>query len=94
MTFRPCGDTVILEQYIEPSDIILPDNREVGTQDTFIVKEVGKGYITEQGIVVPPEILIGDRVIVMGKVLRIPTREGGEMIMARCQDVIAYERNA
>ncbi len=89
--FKPCGDTAMLERYIEPSYIIAPDNREFNTQDTFIVKDVGPGYVTEQGVVIPPEIRVGDRVVVMGKVIQIPTKDG-EMLMARCQDIIAYER--
>lgn len=91
MSWRPCGDTVILEKVKEDSLIDLPENREFRQEDIFEVKDVGIGYVTEQGVIVPVEVKIGDKVIIKGKVLNM-TIKGERLLMARAQDIIAYER--
>jgi len=89
--FKPAGDTLILEKETTPSDIILPENIEFSEETIFVVKDVGVGYVTEQGVVIPPEVKLGDRVIVKGKVLRLMI-EGNELLLARAQDVVCFER--
>ena len=89
--FKPCGDTVILEKFVEESPIALPDDIEQDNTDIYIVKDVGIGYVTEQGQIIPPEVRIGDKAVVMGKVLKIKVSK--EIILiARAQDIVAYER--
>ena len=89
----PAGDTLILEKYERSKTIIMPEDLQHHEGDMYIVKAVGIGYITEQGVVIPPEVRPGDKVIVKGKVLSLLTEEG-QLLMARAQDVVAYERKA
>jgi len=89
--FKPCGDTVIVERVKEESPIVMPDDIRHHEGDMYIVKDVGKGYITEQGVVIPPEVIVGDKVIIKGQVLSILTRDG-QILLARAQDVVCYER--
>lgn len=89
--FKPCGDTLIIEKEKSSTILELPDTLEFKEEDIFVVKAVGIGYVTEQGAIIPPEVKTGDRVIVKGKILRLLLREG-EILLARAQDVIAYER--
>ena len=92
MAWQPAGDTVILEKEKVDSVIDIPDTVDATSDDVFIVKEVGQGYITEQGEVIPPEVMVGDRVIVKGKILSLNIR-GEKLLLARAQDVICYERD-
>jgi len=92
--FKPTSDFIMVEEYQESSRIALPDNTS-NSHKTFIVKDVGPGYI-DNGVRVKPEVEIGDRVAIVGKILSIPCRgENGsstEILIARAGDVIAYER--
>jgi co-chaperonin GroES (HSP10) len=90
--FKPCGDTVIVEKIKDDSLLELPQNIEFSEEDIFLVKDVGIGYVTEQGIIITPEVRPGDKCIIKGKILRIMIK-GEEILMARAQDVIAYERD-
>lgn len=94
--WRPTSDIMIIEKYEELNRISMPDNIKTDTGDTFIVKDVGPGFI-DNGIRIEPEIKIGDRVAIMGKLLRVPTQSNNgvrtEIILARAGDVICYERN-
>jgi co-chaperonin GroES (HSP10) len=89
--FRPAGDTIIVEKLKDDSLLALPDSIEFSEEDIFVVKDVGVGYVTEQGVVIPPEVKAGDRCIIKGKVLRLMIK-GEELLLARAQDVIAFER--
>ena len=89
--FIPCGDTLIIEKEVLSSNILIPDSAEIKETDIFIVKAVGKGYVTEQGGIIPPEQIIGDKVIVMGKVLKLKIKTS-EVLLCRASDVVALER--
>lgn len=89
--WKPCGDTLIVERYKRESPIIRPDDLQQQEGETYIVKDVGVGYVTEQGVIIPPEVKIGDKVLIQGKVLSLMTDEG-QILLARAQDVVCYER--
>jgi len=91
--WKPAGDTLILEKYKEDSLLELPPDIEFSEEDVFIVKDVGVGYVTEHGVVIPPEVKVGDKCIVKGKVLRLMVK-GEEILLGRAQDVVAYERES
>lgn len=88
--YQPCGDTIIVEKFKQDSSIIVPDTGH-HDEDTYIVKMVGKGYVTEQGQIIPPEVIEGDKVIIKGSVLELQTL-AGVILLARAQDVLVYER--
>jgi co-chaperonin GroES (HSP10) len=91
--FKPCGDTITVEKIERSSLLTMPESMEFSEEDVFIVKDVGIGYVTEQGVIIPPEVKPGDRCIIKGKVIRMMI-EGSELLLARAQDVVAYERSA
>ena len=92
MSFHPCGDTIIVERVKSDSLLEMPQNIEFSEEDIFLVKDVGIGYVTEQGVIIKPEVQIGDHCIIKGKILRLMIK-GEELLLARAQDVVAYERN-
>ncbi len=73
------------------SKIVAPDNTKPTQSDTFIVKETGKGILLDNGKFYKPDIGFGDKVCIVGKILRIPTLYG-EFLIARMSDVIAVEK--
>jgi len=92
--FNPAGDTIIIEKEPRKNNVIaLPDNVGIRPEDVFVVKDVGIGYVTDQGVIIPPEVKPGDRVIIKGKVLHLRVDEQ-EIMLARAQDVLCFERSA
>lgn len=89
--WKPAGDTIIVKKIKEDSLINLPDTIEFSEEDIFEVLDVGTGYVTEQGVIIPPEVKVNDRVIIKGKVLRLMVK-GEELLLARAQDVVCYDR--
>ena len=93
--WSPTSDIIIIEKYEEGSRLAMPDNIKPDTGDTFVVKDVGPGFI-DNGIRVPPEVKIGDRVAIVGKILSVPTKSNNgstlTILLARAGDVICYER--
>lgn len=82
---------MILEKETIESSIVLPDDIELTEETLYTVKAVGVGYFTEQGAIIAPEVVPGDKVVIKGKVLRLNIK-GEELLLARAQDVICYER--
>lgn len=89
--FKPAGDTIIVEKEKTDSLLEMPQNLEFSEETIFLVKDVGVGYVTDQGVVIPPEVKPGDKCIIKGKVLKLMIK-GEELLLARAQDVVAYER--
>jgi co-chaperonin GroES (HSP10) len=89
--WKPAGDTIVVEAIKDESLLALPENREFSEEDVWLVKDVGIGYVTEQGIVISPEVKAGDKCIIKGKVLRMMIK-GQELLLVRAQDIVAYER--
>jgi co-chaperonin GroES (HSP10) len=90
--FTPVSDIVVLEKFDDTERICLPDGAAVTPGDTFIVKDIGEGYYNEYtGGRVKPDVKIGDRVFLMGKVLELPFN-GSSILVARERDVIGYIR--
>jgi co-chaperonin GroES (HSP10) len=91
MNWKPAGDTILVKKVEEDNLLDLPENIEFRQEDIFEVLDIGSGYVTEQGIVIPPEVKIGDLCLIKGKILTLQIK-GEELLLARAQDVIAYER--
>jgi len=92
MAFRPINDMMIIEQYQDVSSkIVTPDNQQPNQSDTFIIKDMGKGVLMDDKTYHMPDINIGDKVCLVGKILRIPV-PSGEFLIARMSDVIAVEK--
>src|SRR3990167_3865287 len=90
--WMPQGDLIVIEKIKIESSLILPDNIAQQDNDMYIVKAVGIGYVTDNGMIIAPEVKVGDKVIVRSKVLTINT--GIEtFLLARAQDVLCYERS-
>ena len=93
--WKPVSDIMLIEKYEEESRIAMPQNVKADVGDTFIVQDIGPGFI-DNGVRVAPEVKIGDRIALVGKIIRVPTRGHNgvktEILLARAGDVICYER--
>ena len=89
--FKPTGNLVFVRS-IENNDghLILPDNVDPVKGDVFEVVDVGIG-VYDSGVLIKPEVKIGDRVCVAGGMLKLPMRDK-LIYIARHDDIIAYER--
>ena len=90
--FKPTGNLVFVK-VIEDNEgrLVLPDNVDPTKGDIFEVVDVGEGFYTENGVLIKPEVQIGDRVCVEGKMLRLPIREK-RIFIAPGSNIIAYDR--
>ena len=89
--WRPLGEYMIVEQYQgDIAGLVLPENLKIGEGDTFRVIETGPGYYTDTGQLVTYDIKTGDRVMVAGKILRIPGEK--TRMIARQADTLAVDR--
>ena len=71
----------------------LPDNYNPTQGDTFIVKDIGPGERRASDDAIQcPEVRIGDRVWLYGKMLSLPYNNE-KVLIARAGDVIMYERD-
>lgn len=86
--FKPIQDFMIIEEYRDPAISILSPDSVSG--DTFIVKAIGPGFYTDSGRLIKPDIKAGDRVAVVGKILKVPT-DSKHIMVARAQDVLVVE---
>lgn len=92
MSWKPLGEYMIVEQYNNSLEgIVLPETMKLGEGDTFKVIAVGPGFYTDTGVLVSFDIKPNDRVMVAGKVLRIPGSKN--LLIARQTDVLAVERD-
>ena len=90
MSWKPLGEYMIVEKYQDDiGGLVLPDDMKPGEGDTFIVAAVGEGYYLESGKLISPIIKPGDRVMIAGKLLRIPGEK--RMLMARQADALAIK---
>ena len=89
--FKPINDLMIVEVIKEFEGIVMPDNKAPDTGNTFRVKAIGPGYRTETGQLIAPSVDVGDRVALVGKVLKIPEK-GNDLLVARASDVMLVER--
>lgn len=87
--FRPKSDFIFLE-LVKDTNLLMPDSIQPGSGDLFRILDVGPGQVNEHGVRIEPDVQKGDIVALVGKVLRIPYK-GGEVLIARAQDVIAGE---
>ena len=91
--WQPNGDCIIIERFKRESSLVMPDSITNQEGDIFIIKAVGCGYVTDHGVIIQPEVRVGDKVIIKGKILIIkPGNE--EFLLARAQDVLCYERTS
>ena len=91
MNWQPLGEYMLVEQYQgDMQGLVLPDNLKVGEGDTFIVLAVGSGWYTDNGTLIPYDIIPGDRVMVVGKIMHIPGEK--KLLLCRQTDVLAIQR--
>ena len=92
MVWKPLGEYMIVEQYRgDISGLVLPEDMKLGEGDTFKVLDVGPGYYTDTGTLIAYDVKPGDRVMVVGKIIRIPGDK--TKLIARQTDVLAVERD-
>ena len=89
--FKPIHDMMIIEAIKEFEGIVMPDNKKPDTGNTFRVLDVGPGFYTDTGMLIEPSVDIGDRIALVGKVLKIPDA-GNDLLVARASDVILVDR--
>lgn len=91
MKWQPIGEFMIVEHsQNEMAGLVLPEDMKIGEGDIFVVKEVGPGFYTDTGTLIGYDIKIGDRVMIAGKILRIPGEK--KLLLARQTDVLAVCR--
>jgi len=89
----PARDFLIIEKAQEFEGITLPANMDnpENKNNIFKVKAVGHGIYTAEGKLIAPEVKAGDKVAVLGQVIRIPYRDK-DYLMTKANNVIAYDR--
>ena len=93
MEIIPLGDRVVIRP-LEAEDkskggIVLPDTAKEKPQEGKIIA-VGKGRVTEEGKIIPPEVKVGDKIL-YGKYsgTEITTKEGEELLILKEEDILA-----
>ncbi len=91
MEVKPLGDRVLVEvldaEEITKGGIVLPDTAKEKPQQAKVLA-VGKGKVSEEGKVVPPEVKVGDMVLYgkySGTELKIDDRN---LLMMKEEDIL------
>jgi chaperonin GroES len=91
MKIRPLGDRILIkrikEQEKSKGGIIIPDTAKEKPQEGKVVA-VGKGKMTEQGKLLPPDVKAGDKIL-FGKYSGSDVMiEGEEHLILREDDIL------
>ena len=91
MKIRPLHDRVIVKRLDEEkktaSGIVIPDTA-AEKPDQGEVMSVGKGKLTDEGVLVPMEVKVGDRVLFgkySGQTVKV---KGDELLVMREEDLM------
>ena len=92
MKIRPLGDRILIkrikEQEKSKGGIIIPDTAKEKPQEGKVVA-VGKGKMTEQGKLLPPDVKAGDKIL-FGKYSGTDIKiDGEEFLILREDEVLA-----
>jgi chaperonin GroES len=90
-SIRPLGDRVLVKRIQEEEKtkggIIIPDTAKEKPQEGLVVA-VGKGKVTEEGKVLPPDVKKGDRIL-FGKYSGTEIKiEGEEHLILREDEIV------
>ena len=90
-SIRPLGDRVLVKRIQEEEKtkggIIIPDTAKEKPQEGKVVA-VGKGKVTEEGKVLPPDVKAGDRIL-FGKYSGTEIKiEGEEHLILREDEIV------
>jgi len=90
-SIRPLGDRVLVKRIQEEEKtkggIIIPDTAKEKPQEGQVVA-VGKGKVTEEGKVIPPDVKKGDRIL-FGKYSGTEIKiEGEEHLILREDEIV------
>ncbi len=90
-SIRPLGDRVLVKRIQEEEKtkggIIIPDTAKEKPQEGMVVA-VGKGKVTEEGKVIPPDVKKGDRIL-FGKYSGTEVKiEGEEHLILREDEIV------
>jgi len=91
MKIRPLGDRILIKRVQEEEKtkggIIIPDTAKEKPQEGKVVA-VGKGKVTEQGKLLPPDVKVGDRIL-FGKYSGSEVKiEGEDHLILREDDIL------
>ena len=91
MKIRPLQDRVLVKRLEEEEKtkggIIIPDTAKEKPQEGKVIA-VGKGKVTEEGKVIPPDVKAGDRIL-FGKYSGTEVKiEGEEHLIMREEDIL------
>lgn len=92
LNIKPLGDRILVEPVEEKETkkggIIIPDTAKEKPQEGKVIA-VGPGRLDENGKRVPPEVKVGDRIL-MGKYAGTEVKiDGEEHVILREDDVLA-----
>jgi chaperonin GroES len=90
-SIRPLGDRILVKRIQEEEKtkggIIIPDTAKEKPQEGMVVA-VGKGKVTEEGKVIPPDVKKGDRIL-FGKYSGTEVKiEGEEHLILREDEIV------
>lgn len=90
--FKPLSDFMIVERYRDVGkNIVLPETSESSQWIVYVVKAIGPGQMMDNGELYKSDVAVGDKVIIVGKVLKASVGNK-EILFARGGDVVARER--
>lgn len=92
MKIQPLADRIIVEvleaEEVTKGGIVLPDTAKEKPQEAKVVA-VGKGKVSDEGKVIPPEVKVGDKVL-FGKYSGAEIKfDGNEYLILKEEDILA-----
>lgn len=92
MKLQPLADRIVVEvleaKEVTRGGIVLPDTAREKPQEAKVVA-IGKGKVSDEGKVIPPEVKVGDKIL-FGKYSGAEiTIDGNEYLILKEEDILA-----
>lgn len=85
---RPLLDFMVLKKLAKPSNIITLDTDKNTQADIFEVLAIGPGHFSNDGTVIKPSVVSGDKVMIVGNIFEFNYRSK-KYVLAQARSVIA-----
>ena len=92
MNIQPLADRIVVKvleaKEVTKGGIVLPDTAKEKPQEAEVIA-VGKGKVSDDGLVIPPEVKVGDKIL-FGKYSGTEINiDGNEYLILKEEDILA-----